>query len=159
MRHSKNSILLSIGIAAALDLTTGCSRLPIYSHFELIPSDGWEQDDTLRFRVPVKDAGSYDVQMHLRATSLYPYTQLMLNVGITTRHLPLTTHLLPFTIDITDDEGNRLGEGLSIRQYNLGLPSANLRKNDTLVVTVAHNMHRNPLPGINDVGITVTATP
>ena len=154
-----NCALKKIGLAAALVLTTGCSRLPIYSHFEFVPTDGWKQDDTLRFCVPVKEAGRYDVQMHLRATSLYPYTQLMLNVGIASHHSSLITHLAPLTIDITDAEGNRLGEGLSIRQHDISLSSADLKKNDTLVVTVAHNMHRNPLPGVSDVGITVTATP
>lgn len=147
MSERKNSLLLSTIIAAALVMMTSCSRLPIYSHFETVGADGWDRTDTLRFIVPIPHDGIYVMHLDLRADSRYPYTQLMLTV--------LTPHPLPFTIDITDEEGNFQGRGSGIFQYTVALPSNQLTKGDTLTISVAHGMSRQVLPGIQDVGITV----
>ena len=155
MSARKNSLLLTMIIAAALVMTTGCSRLPIYSHFETVGANGWDRADTLHFIVPIAHDGQYKLCLDLRADSRYPYTQIVINTQFSSRRSTLATHPSLLTIDITDDDGNFLGCGSGIYQYHVSIPSAQLTKGDTLKVNVAHGMNRQLLPGISDVGITV----
>ena len=138
-------------MAAVLTLA-GCSQKPVYSHFEHFDSNGWRRADAATYSIGVQEEGIYNIAMDLRVCSLYPYTQLMLVVQASN-----TSHLINRTdtvnIDITDYEGNPLGSGLSIRTHHIDLPPATLTTNDTLNVTVTHNMSRECLPGIIDIGI------
>ena len=51
------------------------------------------------------------------------------------------------------------GEGLSLLQYETGLGTISLTTSDTLQVAIIHNMKREVMPGIADVGITLQKAP
>jgi len=135
-------------------LLASCSQLPIYSHFEHVGDEGWERTDTLHFQIPLKEAGTYSLLLGLRTNSLYPYTQLTI---ISRQHLQTGTfsRVDTLTIDITDQEGNTKGEGLNIQTYNTQLPTLTVDSANTLDIKLLNGMHRSPMPGVIDLGITV----
>jgi gliding motility-associated lipoprotein GldH len=57
---------------------------------------------------------------------------------------------------LVDSDGNIQGEGISNFQYNFQLLNLRLNSSDSLRVTVRHNMKREILPGISDIGLTLT---
>lgn len=147
--HS-NSLSLALFLLAAMALAVAsCGRLPVYSHYEHISSDGWRRDDTISFTTTVCDSANYHLTLGLRATDAYPYTQLKVCVDMG------TSHSTPIIIDITDTEGEMQGRGSTIRQYTVPLGDIVLSRNDTLTLHIHHAMSRFSLPGIADIGLTV----
>ena len=142
-------------LAATALAVAACGNRPVYSHYEHIDGDSWRRGDTITFTTIVRDSDNYHLTLGLRATNDYPYTQLTVNVDITSRLSPLTTHHSPLTFDITDSEGDMKGDGTTIRHYDMPLNDVVLCSNDTLTVSVYHAMSRYALPGITDVGLTV----
>ena len=136
-------------------VVAACSRLPVYSHYEHIDGDGWQRDDTITFVTTIRDSANYHLMLGLRATNAYPYTQLTVNVSIACSSCGLLTSK-PLTFDITDREGDMQGKGTTIRHYDMPLNDVVLSSSDTLTVSVHHVMKCFLLPGIIDVGLTVT---
>ena len=147
---------LTIIIAVASGFIASCDRLPVYTHFQPVPQNGWEKEEALLFTVsPVKEGGQYARQLGLRINSLYPFYNLCLVVEQTTvpsgRVCNDTLYCTLF------DKGGRLkGKGVNYFQYAFPLNSVALEANDSLVVSVKHNMKRNLLNGITDVGFTLS---
>ena len=54
---------------------------------------------------------------------------------------------------LTDAQGNLLGDGISYRQYQFDISTEQLQKGDSLHIVVRHDMKREILPGVSDVGI------
>ena len=149
-RQRKNTILYLL-TAVALVMTS-CNRLPLYSHYEPIDMQGWQQTDSVSFVVPLKQAGTYQVKMHVRATSIYPYTELTLTVH---QKSPVD-YTERINLDINNDEGSTSNEGYGINDYSATLHDVvATHDDDTLAIAIAHGMARELLPGIADVGITV----
>jgi gliding motility-associated lipoprotein GldH len=154
MSRRKHKVLLCLTVAVALAAMASCSRRPVYSHYEAIGQEGWHRTDTLRFTCPIRQAGQYRLRLGLRASTLYPFTQLTL-IARHQMHKSRGCHADTLTLDITDHEGNINGEGVSIHQYEVPLTTVNAARCDTLRIDVFHGMTRQLLPGICDVGITV----
>ena len=157
-RTSRNNHSLSkaLFLLAAMALAVAsCGRLPVYSHYEHISSDGWRRDDTISFTATVCDSANYHLTLGLRATNVYPYTQLKVNVDIASHLAPRVSYATPLIIDITNPEGKMQGRGSTIRQYTVPLGDIVLSRNDTLTLNIHHAMSRFSLPGIADVGLTV----
>ena len=53
-------------------------------------------------------------------------------------------------------DGTRLSRGISYYQYSYPIAKHDLREGDSLVVSVYHDMKRDMLPGISDVGIHIS---
>jgi gliding motility-associated lipoprotein GldH len=60
------------------------------------------------------------------------------------------------TCSLIDLQGTPLGDGVSHYQYLLPLNSLMLHQKERLRVAIRHNMKREILPGITDVGIRLT---
>ena len=121
--------------------------------------DGWDRQDTLVFTTsPMEHAGSYMEEVGLRINSTFPFTELTLIVD---------QHAIPSNLSrtdticvcLTDKEGTIQGKGIALYQYCEPLPSMKLLKGDTLTVAIHHNMVRQQLKGITDVGFTLKKTP
>ena len=149
-RQRRNSILYLL-TAVALVMAS-CNRLPLYSHYEPIDMQGWQPTDSVGFVVPLKQAGTYQVQLHVRATSIYPYTQLTLAVH---QKSPID-YTERISLDINSVEGTTSNEGYGISDYSTTLHDVVASNDDdTLSIAIAHGMAHELLPGIADVGITV----
>jgi gliding motility-associated lipoprotein GldH len=150
----KNNIYLLISLAVALVLT-GCSRKVVYSHYEPTPIDGWEKNDTLSFTVvPIRHEGVYLEEVGLRTSGIYPFTGLTL---IVEQRATPSGMMRSDTLHarLIDRDGSVQGKGISYFQYNFHLANLRLQANDTLHVSIRHNMKREILPGISDVGISL----
>ena len=65
------------------------------------------------------------------------------------------------TLDISliDIDGSPKGKGVNHYQYNIPLNSISLLAGETLYVSIRHNMKRENLPGISDIGLTLEEQP
>ena len=147
----KNSIFMIMAVALTL---TSCNRLMIYSHYESISTEGWERNDSKDFHVAIREGGTYAESFGLRTTRDYPYTNL--SVIVTQQAQPSGIQRADtLNIDITDKEGNELGQGLNYRQIDIALPAIQLEAGDSLFVNIRHYMRRELLPGIADIGFSM----
>lgn len=155
--NPRNSIAALILITVALTLLASCNRKTIYSHYEHPPLAGWEKNDTLLFHVyPIRSEGNYQEHVGLRINGDYPFTGLSLIVEQRTvpsgmmRSDTLHTRLI-------DHDGTIQGKGVSLFQYEFHLANLYLSSGDTLIVSIRHNMKREMLHGISDIGVTLSA--
>lgn len=56
---------------------------------------------------------------------------------------------------LIDKNGATTGQGISYYQYNFPINVYQLNKNDSIHVTIRHDMKREILPGISDIGLKV----
>jgi len=134
---------------------SACDHLPFYSHYEHTPSAGWEKNDTLSFCVQAaRQAGHYQQMLGLRINDDYPFQSVSLVVQQTI--LPSgyrrsdTINCSLFTPD-----GRVKGAGIKHYHYNFHLNTMQLKQGDSLHILVRHNMKREIIPGITDVGIRI----
>jgi gliding motility-associated lipoprotein GldH len=141
-------------MAAALAFFS-CSRNTIYSHYEPVDVNGWERGDTLYYHITtLRDSGNFSTQLGLRLTSTYPYQEVSLIME--QQLLPAGTMTMDtLNIKLADQEGNLNGIGLSMLDYTIPLSDILLSYSDTLNVSIRHNMRREMLPGITNIGITL----
>ncbi len=133
-----------------------CNRRTVYSHYEHTPISGWEKNDTLHFSInPLEEPGTYHEEIGLRIDNSYPFMGLSLVVeetifplGYTTRHV--------VNCNLIDKNGIIKGNGVSYFQYNFPVNDLQLNKGDSLHICVMHNMKREIMPGIADIGISLT---
>lgn len=140
-------------VAAAV---MSCNRKTVFYKYGHTPIAGWEKNDTLTFDVsPVPADGCYREEIGLRINGAYPFTGLCLIVSQT---------IIPDNITLNDtlncrlfsDDGTVKGRGVSWYQYKFHLTDVRLRRGDSLHICVRHNMKREILPGISDVGVRLT---
>lgn len=94
------------------------------------------------------------MEMGLRVTGDYPFMALTLVVEQTV--LP-KGNIARDTIDcqLFDRQGRHLGGGISYFQYTFPVKSMRLKAGDSLRVTIYHDMKKEILPGVSDVGISL----
>ena len=155
MPKRKYTLLYYIG-ALTLLLLTACKQHTVYYHYEDTPVAGWEKNDTLTFYTePVKQTGQYSEKVGLRISSDYPFLSLQLIVD----QEVLTTHESrsdTLSCSLVDEQGNIMGPGISTYQYEFPLTTLALNEGDRLQIVVHHDMKREILPGISNVGISLT---
>ena len=135
-------------------LTTACQRRTVYNHYEHTPLAGWEKNDTLNFYVPpVGQDGLYREEVGLRISGDYPFMGLNLVIEQTIAH---HTRRDTLVCAVIDDHGNATGRGVSQYQYRFPLTTLHLNRGDALHVTIRHDMKREILPGIADIGLRLT---
>lgn len=135
----------------------GCGRKTIYHHYEHTPLTGWEKDDTLFFSVEhMTHDAVVQRDVELRIADNYPFRSLSLVVEQTVQP---SCHSRRDTLDcqFMTPDGKILGQGITLYQYRFPLPDVKLNEGDTLSLRVYHNMRRETLAGIADIGIRMAA--
>lgn len=143
--------IVSVVMTAAVAVS--CATDTVYYSYAHTPVAGWEKNDTLTFNIPGMAApGTYSQQVGLRMTSAFPFTSISL---IVEQHIMPRGKVLTDTIKcpITDIRGNFLGDGISSFQYMFPLREVALNKKDSIHVSIRHNMKREILPGVSDIGL------
>ena len=122
-------------------LCVACTGNKVYDHYNHTPIAGWEKIDTLKFEVPpLAKQGLYATSMGLR---IVEQTVLPANkTVIDTINCPLM-----------GKDGQVRGKGVSYYQYHFPVSLMQLNENDSLHITVRHDMKREILPGVSDIGI------
>lgn len=154
-RYTLYNMFLGLAFMMAVCLAS-CTTNTVYDSYSHTPLTGWEKNDTLTFCVPkLREAGLYNQSVGLRMTNAFPFTSISLIVE--QRILPkgrVVTDTLK--CHITDARGNFLGDGVSSYQYLVPLRKEMLNKGDSLRITIRHNMKREILPGVSDVGFKIS---
>ena len=143
--------IVSVVMMAAVAVS--CATDTVYYSYAHTPVAGWEKNDTLTFNIPGMAApGTYSQQVGLRMTSAFPFTSISL---IVEQRIMPRGKVLTDTIKcpITDIRGNFLGDGISSFQYMFPLREVTLNKKDSIHVSIRHNMKREILPGVSDIGL------
>ena len=143
--------IVSVVMMAAVAVS--CATDTVYYSYAHTPVAGWEKNDTLTFNIPGMAApGTYSQQVGLRMTSAFPFTSI--SIIVEQRIMP-RGKVLTDTIKcpITDIRGNFLGDGISSFQYMFPLREVTLNKKDSIHVSIRHNMKREILPGVSDIGL------
>lgn len=137
----------------AVLLLTACKQRTVYYHYEHTPLSGWEKNDSLVFTTDtIAIDGTYSEEVGIRINGTYPFLQLNLVV----EHLvmpAMTVKSDTLSCRLIDETGNALGNGVSNYQYLIPLTSMTLKKGDRLRIAIRHDMKREILPGISDIGL------
>lgn len=136
-------------------LLTACNEKKVYDTFHHTPLAGWEKNDTLSFDVPgLKQGGNYLSALSLRINNAYPFMGLTLIVEQTVypSHVVYTDTL---DCELIGKNGVAKGKGISYYQYSFDVGTVNLQQGDSLHVNVRHDMKREILPGISNVGLSL----
>jgi gliding motility-associated lipoprotein GldH len=143
-----------------------CDRKMLYHHYEHTTLGGWDKNDTLLFTVPAaRQRAVVQRDVEIRISGDYPFQQLNLIVEQTT--LPTSKETGPFpgktisrrdtlNCSLIDREGNIKGDGISLYQYRFHMTDISVNEGDSICICIRHNMKREILPGIADVGIRLT---
>lgn len=141
-------------LITALILLVSCDNR-VFDKYNNTPIRGWEKNDTLRFSVPkMRQNGAYKVDLSLRINKQYPFMALSLIVEqrvFPGKELKIDT----INCKLIDKNGKPLGNGISTFNYDFEVDNYHLNKGDSLYITVRHDMKREILPGISDVGIQI----
>lgn len=157
MPRNRNNYIFSLFITVATILVS-CNRKTVYDHYEHTPLTGWEKNDTLIYRMPVFDkGGEYSEILGMRISDNYPFTSICIIVDNTIipkgNPLNLSTQSDTITCSLFDSDGSIKGDGVSIFQYRNQVKNISVEEGDSLEVRVRHNMKREILNGILDIGI------
>lgn len=130
-----------------------CNRGVVYSHYEHAPASGWEKNDTLFFEVPpVKEAGVYEEVLGMRILSDFPFQKLSLVINQLVYPEFQNIHQ-DFDCSLIDEQGVIKGHGIGHIQYEFPLREITLNEGDSLRIEIRHNMKREVMPSITDIGI------
>ena len=152
---NRHTLLYFIGLVILL-ACVACDHQTVYSHYEPVAISGWEKNDTLGFFTPpLHQAGIYQEKVGLRISGLYPFMGLTLIIDQT--KLPsMETESDTLNCSLIDDKGNAKGPGISHYQYEIPLKTISVKEGESLHIDIRHDMKREILPGISDVGIILT---
>lgn len=162
VRKNNNSIISNLRtshiaiIVMAIWLVMSCNTDTIYHHFSHIPEEGWDKRDTFYFKIDtILVEGNYTATLCTRTDATYPYRNLSLKTILTV--MPSNTTTTRSTdFDITNQEGAHDRKGITLHNHEREISTIHLQPGDSLNVKVAHNMRKETMPGITDIGIKVT---
>lgn len=142
-------------VLLVLFLMTACDDNRVYDYFVHTSKNGWEKTDHIDFPVPAITAkGNYDIVLQLRTDHTFPFKNIVLISDC--KVLPADKVVSDtLTCRLTDNQGNKLGPGINLFQYSFPINKMLLNKGDSLHISVHHDMKREMLPGIVDVGIKI----
>lgn len=145
-----------IAIAIVMATMVGCTGNKVYSHYQHTLISGWEKNDILTFSVPsLKESGTYSPELMLRINGSYPFMGVTMIVE--QKKFPSQeTRIDTLKCSLIDDKGNTKGQGLSYYQYSFPIEPMQLAAGNSLQVSIRHNMKREILPGISDVGYSLS---
>ena len=136
-------------------LLVACSGNTVYDHYNHTSVLGWDRGEVLSYDLPrVKQAGKYATSLGLRVSEAYPFQSLTLIVEQTVLPGKKTTRDT-LNCQIYDSKGTIKGDGIGYFQYHFLVSEKNLNQGDSLHITVRHDMRREIIPGVADIGIQV----
>lgn len=133
-----------------------CSDNRVFDTYKNTNLSGWEKNDTISFSIPaLKESGAYDSELGLRINESYPFMGLTLIVE--QRIFPADTTVSDtLKCRLIDNLGNTNGQGVSYYQYRFHIRTMELKQGDSLQVSIRHNMKREILPGVSDIGMSLS---
>ena len=144
-----------VTVVVALVMLCGCQRQIVYHRFQHISEPGWDKTDTITFDIaPLKTGGEYRLDAELRTDKAYPFRKLAIEINQTIYPSRETYHN-EINCDLISEEGVIGGNGISYFQYRFHVRDMSLSQGDSIHLCITHNMKREIMPGIADVGILI----
>lgn len=128
----------------------------VFDHYEHAPLGGWDRNEAMRFCVPKQqEAVSCAEQLGLCIDNSFPFMRMTLIVE--TKISP-SGEVLRDTLNpqLIEKNGHPTGSGINNHQYTLPVRDLHLNAGDSLTISVRHDMKREVMPGITEVGIKLT---
>lgn len=157
--HKTLCLILSIIVC----LLTSCyDEGTYYHHYESIKGENWNKRDTIVFDLDtIWEDASLSLTVGIRSNTLYPYKALALEAWTqvldgTEAEQVLFSKKDTLYVDMYDNEGNSLHEGLSFQQIEMPVCSFRIHKGHLCRVSIRHIMQCEEIPGIKDVGVKAT---
>lgn len=138
---------------------SSCKERRVYHHYEHTPLAGWEKLDTLSFEIPViKQSGTYSIDLGLRINSTYPFKSLavVLEQTLFRKNAVHKRQTNLVNCKLFDEDGKSFGQGVGSWQYRYTVKQISLEEGDSLRVRIRHDMKREILPGVSDVGLALS---
>ena len=132
-----------------------CNRSTRYHHYQPTDTDGWQRAHALTFTLPEAQAtGTYALSIGMRYTPAYPYQGLWVVSVIQLSHpSAVLTDTIYFPTSSDSAYALPLGSGITLLQREQPLRRLTLKRGQQATVTLSHNMTRELLPFIRDVGV------
>ena len=134
-------------------MLASCTTDKVYDTYIHTETEGWEKNEDIVFNIDsLKEGGTYSLILGVRLSDTYPFKNLHMVVDQTI--YPGQQHLQDtVTCHVASRNGTMLGHGVSLYQYDMPLRRHTYHQGDSISIKVRHNMKREILPGIADVGI------
>lgn len=140
-------------VLLVLFMLCGCQQQVTYHAFWHIYEPGWDKTDTLYFDIsPVPKDGNYRLDAELRTDKDYPFQQLTIQIEQTVYPSKECFHN-KIDCNLISETGVIKGDGISYFQYQFYVRGLNLHQGDSVHISLTHNMKREIMPGISDVGV------
>ena len=162
MSKHRHSQIISIAVAfLATALFASCFPDTVFYQYHSTSLKGWDRVDKLEFSVPVvNNSGYYLEEIGVRTDGRYPFRTLSLvvdqTVVATAGHRIVPQRSDTLGLEIYDDSGKPLGDGVSIKQHVMPFRNIQLETGDSIFVSIHHNMRRASLEGVAGIGLKVT---
>ena len=140
-------------VLLALIVLCGCQQQVAYHEFRHIYEPGWDKSDTIHFDTRSLSAGgSYRLDAEVRTDKNYPFQKLTIEIEQAVYPSKEKYHDV-IDCDLISEEGVIEGDGISYFQYQFHVRDLSLHQGDSVHICLTHNMKREIMPGITDVGI------
>ena len=147
---------LTVIAVVLLTMLCACQQHTVCHQFHHIAGPGWDKTDTIHFDIaPLKTGGNYRLDAELRTNLEYPFRQLAIVVNQTVYPSCKTFHD-EISCNLVSEEGIIGGDGISYFQYRFHVRDIIFHQGDSIHLSLTHNMKREIMPGIADVGILIT---
>ena len=146
------TLFIIVAASAGAAAVVSCDNKTVFHSYHHTIITGWEKNDTLSYSIPpLKEPGRYRESVGLRINSAYPFTSITLVIKqdiFPGKRSKTDTIKCQFS----DERGYRTSNGVSCYQYDVPLIDIDLRRGDSIQISIQHAMKREMLPGISDVG-------
>lgn len=127
----------------------------VYDQYVHADREGWEKNEPIVFGIDtLKETSLYSLTVGMRISDEYPFQNLQIVIDQTVFPSKKTISDV-VNCKITGRNGMMLGHGISLYQYDIPVRKRFYMHGDSISVKIRHNMKREILPGIVDVGITM----
>ena len=151
-----NKLITPIIIITVAMLMTACGRKTVFHQYNHANTTGWEKADTMIYHVrSMKNGGTFKEEVGLRLNGTYPFLGLCIIVEQTVLPSNVATRDT-LNCSFTHSDSKYTSNGISYRQYKYHLKDIKLSKGDSIDIKIRHNMMREVLPGIADVGVKIS---
>lgn len=150
---------LSLCLLVALAFMASCDESVALDAYRNVSGNSWSRGDTIVFSTDtIARQGVYGESVGIRLSADYPFSNLSLIVEQTVSPRD-TARIDTLLCSFTDKRGRPGGTGISYRLYEFPMAAIRLDEGDSLRVKIRHDMRRETLPGIADVGFRVSSSP
>ncbi len=156
MTANRKNSLVAICLLTLLLALGACKPQVVHHHYQHITDNKWDRCDTLFFNIPpVETSGLYREEAHLRISKEYPFLSLSMIVQQTimprqTRHRDI------ISCELISEKGVMKGDGITLFHNQFPIREVYLNSGDSICLAITHNMKREMMAGIADVGISLT---